>query len=143
MSVASTQAPKGVKPQEMLNSRTQVASPVRKLAEVFMNEMKALKRAWLLQLKDRELYCALCGCLIECRKDLNVDHYRPMAKGGATDSKNCVASHRWCNSAKCDATPEYWEHHGHKMLADLINAWNLHKVKFPVIKVYKSLEALR
>ncbi len=108
-----------------------------------MNEMKALKRAWLVRLKNRDLYCALCGCLIESRKDLNVEHYLPRAKGGATDSENCVPAHKWCNAAKRDTTPENWAHHGIRMIADLIHAWNLHKVKFPVIKVYKSLEALK
>lgn len=108
-----------------------------------MDTMKALRRAWLVRLKNRDLYCALCGCIIEARKDLNVEHFIPRAKGGATDSENCVPSHKWCNSAKKDMTPAQWEHYGYKALTDLIHAWNLHRIKFPVIKVYKSLEALK
>lgn len=108
-----------------------------------MNDKRALKRAWLVRLKNRELYCALCGCLIESRKDLNIEHYQPRAKGGATDSENCVPAHKWCNAAKADMLPQQWERLGYKSLANLIHSWNLHKVKFPVIKVYKSLEALK
>lgn len=120
-----------------------VASRGRKLAGVFMDTMKALRRAWLVRLKNRELYCALCGCLIESRKDLNVEHYVPRSLGGATDDKNCLSAHKWCNSAKANHDPLYWNVHGYTLLANLIHAWTLHKVKFPVIKVYKSLEALK
>lgn len=108
-----------------------------------MDTMKALHRAWLVRLKDRELRCALCGCLIESRKDLNVEHYQPRSKGGATDGENCVPAHKWCNAAKADKDPRYWHAHGYTLLAKLIHAWTLHKVKFPVIKVYRSLEALK
>lgn len=105
--------------------------------------MKALRRAWLVRLKNRELYCALCGCLIEARKDMNVEHLVARSKGGATDSINCVPAHVWCNGAKQDHTLEYWNTHGYQLLAKLINSWNVHKVKFNVLKVYKSLGALK
>ena len=108
-----------------------------------MDTMKALRRAWLVRLKDRDLHCALCGCLIESRKDLNIEHYVPRAKGGTTDNANCVPALKWCNAAKGDNVPAYWNAHGYLLLAKLINAWNLHRVKFPVIKVYRSLEALK
>lgn len=108
-----------------------------------MDTMKALRRAWLVRLKNRELYCALCGCLIESRKDMNVEHLIPRAKGGATDETNCVPACRWCNASKSDHTLEYWNTHGYELLANLVHAWTLHKVKFPVIKVYRSLQALK
>ena len=74
---------------------------------------------------------------------MNVEHYIPRSKGGATDAENCVPAHTFCNAAKGNHTPEYWQAHGYTLLANLIHAWTLHRVKFCVTKVYKSLEALK
>ena len=109
-----------------------------------MDNAKELKRAWLVRLKDRELYCALCGCLIESRKDLTLDHYHVVkSKGGLVSEENARPAHQWCNNARGCHSLKEWEHHGYKYLADLINAWNHHRVKFNIYKVYKSLEALK
>ena len=109
-----------------------------------MDSRKELKRAWLVRLKNRELYCALCGCLIESRKDLTLDHYYVVkSKGGQVTPENARPTHRHCNAARGAHSLQEWQRHGHKYLADLINAWNHHKVKFNIHSVYKSLEALK
>lgn len=109
-----------------------------------MDRSKELKRAWLVRLKDRELYCALCGCLIESRKDLTLDHHFVVkSKGGKVTPENARPTCRWCNNARGAHSLEEWERNGYKYLADLINAWNHHKVKFNIYKVYRSLEALK
>lgn len=109
-----------------------------------MDSSKELKRAWLVRLKDRELYCALCGCLIESRKDLTLDHHFVVkSKGGKVTPENARPTCRWCNNARGAHSLEEWERNGYKYLADLINAWNHHKVKFNIYKVYRSLEALK
>lgn len=108
-----------------------------------MQTRKSIQRTWLVRLKNRELYCALCGCIIEARKDMNMDHWVPVSRGGETSEDNCVPSHRWCNTAKADHTPEYWDTHKYRLLADLVHTWTIHKVRFPVTKVYKSIRATR
>lgn len=109
-----------------------------------MDRSKELKRAWLVRLKNRELYCALCGCLIESRKDLTLDHHFVVkSKGGKVTPENARPTCRWCNNARGAHSLEEWERNGYKYLADLINAWNHHKVKFNIYKVYRSLEALK
>lgn len=109
-----------------------------------MDRSKELKRAWLVRLKDRELYCALCGCLIESRKDLTLDHHFVVkSKGGKVTPENARPTCRWCNNARGAHSLQEWERNGYKYLADLINAWNHHKVKFNIYKVYRSLEALK
>lgn len=109
-----------------------------------MDSSKELKRAWLVRLKNRELYCALCGCLIESRKDLTLDHHFVVkSKGGKVTPENARPTCRWCNNARGAHSLEEWERKGYKYLADLINAWNHHKVKFNIYKVYRSLEALK
>lgn len=109
-----------------------------------MDSSKELKRAWLVRLKNRELYCALCGCLIESRKDLTLDHHFVVkSKGGKVTPENARPTCQWCNNARGAHSLEEWERNGYKYLADLINAWNHHKVKFNTYKVYKSLEALK
>lgn len=109
-----------------------------------MDTRKEIKRAWLVRLKDRELHCALCGCLIESRKDLTLDHYHVVkSKGGKVTPENAKPVHQWCNNARGAHSLQEWERNGYKYLADLIDAWNRHKVKFNIYKVYKSLEALK
>lgn len=109
-----------------------------------MDSSKELKRAWLVRLKNRELYCALCGCLIESRKDLTLDHHFVVkSKGGKVTPENARPTCRWCNNARGAHSLEEWERNGYKYLADLINAWNHHKVKFNIYKVYRSLGALK
>lgn len=100
-----------------------------------------LKRAWLVLLKERKLYCALCGCLIEARKDLNADHYFvPKSKGGASDETNLRPTHCWCNSARQDASLKDWYKHGAVYLADLASKWRANRTKFDRIKVAKSIK---
>ena len=101
------------------------------------------KRAWLVTLKARNLYCALCGTLIESHNDLNADHYFvPKSKGGASDETNLQPVHKWCNSARADRTLKDWNQHGAEYLAQLAQTWRAHHVKFNKIKVAKSIKAL-
>lgn len=66
-----------------------------------MDRSKELKRAWLVRLKDRELYCALCGCLIESRKDLTVEHEPPKSRQKDLGPSKLFPAHKnRCNHDK-------------------------------------------
>lgn len=106
-------------------------------------DRKAIKRIWLTQLKGKALFCALCGGLIEARKDLNADHhYTPKSKGGASDETNLRPTHKWCNTARADHSLKDWNKHGAEYLAKLATTWKAHRVKFNAIKVANSIRNL-
>lgn len=44
--------------------------------------------------------CAICGLPIENKKDLTLDHIKPISKGGLTTIENCQLAHKWCNLRK-------------------------------------------
>lgn len=77
-----------------------------------MDTMKALRRAWLVRLKNRDLHCALCGCLIESRKDLSVEHYVPKTRASTVFSQNMFnlrPALAIINNIKGDLLPCEWE----------------------------------
>ena len=58
-----------------------------------------MNRQWLALLKEKKLYCHLCGLLILSRKDLSADHSPvPRSKGGT----QVKPAHKWCDSAQAD-----------------------------------------
>lgn len=105
--------------------------------------LKQIKRSWLVRLKKRDLYCVLCGCLIESRKDLSVEHLVPRALGGKSTSDNIYPAHKHCNLAKGCHTPEEWVRNGDLYLESLIASWQKNKTRFNIHKISKSLGALR
>ena len=55
------------------------------------------KRLWRESIKARDGHrCVYCGST----EDLTIDHIRPRARGGETNSTNCVTACRPCNQAK-------------------------------------------
>ena len=55
------------------------------------------KRMWREGIKARDGYCCnYCGS----SENLTIDHVRPRALGGPTNSLNCVTACRPCNQAK-------------------------------------------
>lgn len=93
-----------------------------------------MNRQWLALLKEKKLYCHLCGLLILSRKDLSADHSPiPRSKGGT----QVKPAHKWCDSAQADK--------GFlcaKYLQRLVDTWKAHKKKFPTA-VYYSIDALK
>lgn len=105
--------------------------------------LRNIKKEWLVRLQGAGLYCALCGCLIEARKDLTADHKTPRSAGGATDESNLLPSHHCCNQAKADKSYEDWQENGYKYLKALIKAWDKNGKKYNHEKVQKCLKALK
>lgn len=105
--------------------------------------LRTLKREWLIRLQGAELFCALCGGLIEARKDMNADHYYlPKSKGGPTNEHNMAPAHVWCNTARANHDLDDWEINGYKYLKALKKAWDAHRVKYNSQKVNKCLRNL-
>ena len=50
--------------------------------------------------------CYLCGKPIEQMKDITIDHWEPVSKGGLDDIGNYRLAHYACNHLKADLTPE-------------------------------------
>lgn len=50
-------------------------------------------------------YCAYCGCVLEINK-MQVDHVRPLRKGGTNDIENLLPACRSCNHYKATFTVE-------------------------------------
>lgn len=70
--------------------------------------VKELRKLWLMKLKNRQLYCYLCGELIAHQSDLSADHVIPRAHGGETTPDNLKPAHKYCNSRKgCMSLDEY------------------------------------
>lgn len=66
-----------------------------------MDTMKALRRAWLVRLKNRDLYCALCGCIIEKPSDVSVEHEPPKSRQFELGVSQLYPAHKTsCNNVK-------------------------------------------
>lgn len=50
--------------------------------------------------------CYLCGKEIATAKDITIDHWQPLSKGGADTLENYRLAHFECNQLKADLTPE-------------------------------------
>lgn len=55
-----------------------------------------------LYLRDEGI-CQICFRFADIR-DCNVDHIKPVSRGGSDDMENLQLSHIWCNSAKSNTT---------------------------------------
>ena len=51
--------------------------------------------------------CSYCGAHIETHKAVNVDHIKPISKGGSHHVSNLTCSCRRCNNLKGQETVEY------------------------------------
>lgn len=91
---------------------------------------KDIKRRWLVLLRKKQLYCVLCGLLIDSAKDLSADHLTPKAKGGLSIESNLAPAHKWCNHAKADHSLEYWDKYGYYLLKSLRDSWKEHNYKY-------------
>lgn len=56
--------------------------------------------------KAQPKVCHWCDC--DCSKDVVIDHYYPLSKGGKHEISNLVISCRSCNARKSAKTPEQW-----------------------------------
>ena len=52
--------------------------------------------------------CYLCGNTFESMKDITIDHWQPLSKGGMDVLLNYRLAHDKCNNLKNDLTPEQW-----------------------------------
>lgn len=50
--------------------------------------------------------CYLCDKPIEKMKDITIDHWQPVSKGGSDDMENYRLAHFRCNRLKGDMTPQ-------------------------------------
>lgn len=53
--------------------------------------------------------CHYCEFLFASMRDITLDHYTPLSKGGTNDLSNLRLAHLSCNQAKNDMTPEEFE----------------------------------
>lgn len=93
-----------------------------------MDSSKELKRAWLVRLKNRDLHCALCGCLIEAREDISVEHYVPKARTThdlSGNSYNIRPAIKIINSIKGSLLPCEWHLIRRERLLYAIKYWRL------------------
>jgi hypothetical protein len=69
--------------------------------EAVVDSKKELKRAWLVRLKDRELFCALCGELITAKKELTIEHDPPKSRQYELGKSDLLPAHKnGCNHYK-------------------------------------------
>lgn len=68
-----------------------------------------LRKAFALMRDRNVLYCAICGCLIEKKDKITLDHHVPKSKGGASDASNLLPAHKICNEIKSDIMPDVFE----------------------------------
>lgn len=52
------------------------------------------------------MVCALCGLEITTKKELHIDHIKPVARGGKTVPSNLQPAHAFCNISKHDRWEE-------------------------------------
>lgn len=65
-------------------------------------EHREIKRITRLLLDRYGAKCAICGKEIRNKKDLTLDHIRPLSKGGTTTLENCQLACLDCNQRKAD-----------------------------------------
>ncbi len=58
------------------------------------------KRSWLVRLKNRELFCVLCGQLIESIGELSVEHEPPRSREKELGKSFIYPAHKKCNNEK-------------------------------------------
>ena len=79
--------------------------------------MREMKRRWANKCSEGELYCFLCGKIIENMKECNADHWIPRALGGKTTEDNLKPAHKSCNSKKGCLSPEEFLAHKEEILS--------------------------
>lgn len=70
---------------------------------------KDLRRTFALMRDHNILYCAICGCLINKKDTITLDHHMPKSKGGDSSSKNLLPAHKVCNEIKADLMPDEFD----------------------------------
>lgn len=84
--------------KEFKNRRKE--TPAEFLRRTGIAERKEVKRITRLLLDQNGAVCAICGKQIWNKKDLTLDHIKPLSKGGATVLENCQLACRECNEKK-------------------------------------------
>lgn len=75
-------------------------TPEEYLRRTGIAERREVKRITRLLLDQHGAVCAICGKQIWNKKDLTLDHIKPLSKGGATILENCQLACRECNEKK-------------------------------------------
>lgn len=70
---------------------------------------KDLRKTFALMRDHNVLYCAICGCLIDKKDTITLDHHIPKSKGGDSGSNNLLPAHKICNEIKADLMPDDFE----------------------------------
>lgn len=77
-------------------------TPEQYLKRIGIAEHKEVKRITRLLLDRYGAKCAICGKDIRNKKDLTLDHIKPLSKGGMTTLENCQLACLECNQKKAD-----------------------------------------
>lgn len=77
-------------------------TPAEYLKRNAIREHREVQRITRLLIDRYGAKCAICGKEIRNKKDLTLDHIKPLSKGGLTTLENCQLACRKCNSQKGD-----------------------------------------
>jgi 5-methylcytosine-specific restriction endonuclease McrA len=72
--------------------------------------VKSLSRIWQRKtlVNKYGAICYLCNKPFVKIKDITIDHWQPLSKGGSDNIENYRLAHLDCNNLKKDLTPEQW-----------------------------------
>lgn len=68
-----------------------------------------MNREWLVRLRNRELYCVICGKLIESAKELSAEHEPPRSRQKELGKSFICPAHKICNNEKGALTWEEYQ----------------------------------
>ncbi len=100
------------------------------------------RQEWLATLEWFGFTCAYCGVSCEDR-DLALDHYIPLTRGGPTTRANCIPACRACNSQKLGQDPltdHFWGYRWDPAAKDRIEAF-LSEVGGPMREPFTPVHA--
>lgn len=94
-----------------------------------------MDKQMLVLLKNKKLFCHICGLIILSESDFTADHYpTPKSKGGLST----LPSHRWCNLAQ--GSKGYCTSNN---LRNLRTKWIRHGVEYNRELISQSIRALK
>jgi len=73
--------------------------------------VKSLSRIWQRKALVNQYggVCYLCSSPFETMKDITIDHWQPLSKGGKDELENYRLAHFGCNLLKDDLEPDQWQ----------------------------------
>lgn len=95
-----------------------------------------LRKAFALMRDHKVLYCAICGCLIEKKDKITLDHHVPKSKGGLSDANNLLPTHKICNEIKSNIMPDVFEKIKIKRFEYALDHYNLKRRDRQIIKQF-------